>query len=47
MPSHKHLEAIWVDRRKTSFDVTLSYEHYPFDEQILELCVIGRHWGWP
>mmetsp|Transcript_22288 Transcript_22288/g.50199 ORF Transcript_22288/g.50199 Transcript_22288/m.50199 type:complete len:583 (+) Transcript_22288:34-1782(+) len=33
------MEALWVDRAVTHFDVTLSYEHYPFDEQVLDLCV--------
>ena len=34
-----NIEALWVDRRATTFDVTLSYEHFPFDEQVLDLCV--------
>lgn len=33
------LEAFWVDRAKTSFDVSLTYEHFPFDTQHLELCL--------
>ena len=42
MPESHRLEALWVDRRATSFDVTLSYEHYPFDEQTLDLCVTWK-----
>ena len=30
---------MWVDRSQISFDVTLSYEHFPFDQQVLD-------WGW-
>lgn len=32
-------ESMWVDRSQISFDVTLSYEHFPFDQQVLD-------WGW-
>jgi|Cyp1metagenome_2_1107374.scaffolds.fasta_scaffold05847_1 hypothetical protein len=42
MPRPSQLEGIWVDRRTTRFDVTLSHEHYPFDEQTLELCVTRK-----
>lgn len=31
---------MWVDRSQISFDVTLSYEHFPFDQQVLDF------WGW-
>ena len=27
---------MWVDRSQISFDVTLSYEHFPFDPQVLD-----------
>lgn len=47
MPRPSQLEAIWVDRRTTRFDVTLSHEHYPFDEQTLELCVNFDYWSSP
>ena len=33
-------ESMWVDRSQISFDVTLSYEHFPFDQQVLDF------WGW-
>lgn len=47
MPRPSQLEGIWVDRRTTRFDVTLSHEHYPFDEQTLELCVNFDYWSSP
>ncbi|CAE6956512.1 unnamed protein product [Symbiodinium natans] len=39
VPATSDFEALWVDNEKTSFDVTLSYEHFPFDTQVLELCI--------
>ena len=29
-------EATWVDRAETQFDVTLEYEYFPFDNQLLD-----------
>ena len=39
VPETNDFEAIWVDSEKTIFDVTLSYVHYPFDTQLLDLCI--------
>lgn len=33
------MEATWVDRAETEFDVTLEYEYFPFDNQLLDLCL--------
>jgi hypothetical protein len=37
-------EATWVDRAETEFDVTLEYEYFPFDNQLLD--TEGADWGY-
>ncbi|CAE7226145.1 unnamed protein product [Symbiodinium natans] len=37
--SSTFFEAVWLDRARTFFDVILSYEHFPFDQQSLDLCL--------
>eukprot|EP00438_Fugacium_kawagutii_P000216 Skav212261 [mRNA] locus=scaffold732:39561:41024:- [translate_table: standard] len=39
MPYPDVIQGFWADSRTTNFDVVLSYEHFPFDEQVLDLCV--------
>eukprot|EP00434_Breviolum_minutum_P004372 symbB.v1.2.003851.t1/scaffold213.1/size264521/6 len=41
------MESMWVDRSQISFDVTLSYEHFPFDQQVLDLCLPFDYWSDP